>query len=84
MASMPTTSAQASPLTMNAHPAPTASSSTPAIAGPIMPPSWNTDELMLIALRRFFCPTSSVTITWRAGLSMTVTRPVRKAMPQTM
>ncbi|OUE10051.1 hypothetical protein CMsap09_13985 [Clavibacter michiganensis] len=75
-----TTTTQASALIANDQPAPTASSRMPLSAGPTMPPSWNTEELTLIALRRCCCPTISVTNTWRAGLSITVTRPVAKAM----
>ena len=47
-----------------------------------MPPSWNTDELTLMAFRRCWCPTISVTNTWRAGLSITVTMPTTKAIAQ--
>ncbi|OUE17189.1 hypothetical protein CMMCA002_13620 [Clavibacter michiganensis subsp. michiganensis] len=78
--SVRTTTTHASALIANDQPAPTASSRIPLSAGPTMPPSWNTDELTLIAFRRCCCPTISVTNTWRAGLSITVTSPVANAM----
>ena len=49
---MVTVKQQATALAAKAQPAPTAVSSSPAMAGPIRPPSWKIVEFTLIALRR--------------------------------
>ncbi|KSU76946.1 hypothetical protein AS031_10220 [Pseudarthrobacter enclensis] len=80
ISSMATVEQQATALAANAQPAPTAVRSRPASAGPIRPPSWKVVELTLMALRRYTGPTSSLTKTWRAGWSSTVTRPRTSAI----
>ena len=54
---------------------PTVPISTPETAGPISREVWNTAELSAIALRTYGAGTSSLTNTWRVGLSTTITRP---------
>src|ERR1700748_1440150 len=57
--------------------------SGPRMAGPIRPPSWKTDELMLIALANWAGPTISLANDCRVGLSTAVTRPRAKATTYT-
>ena len=84
IASAITTAKYDTALPKNTHSTPTYLIRSPPSAGPVMRAEFSTALLSATAFGSFSRPTISSTNAWRAGSSTTVTRPKRKAIPNSI